>query len=178
MTELEQAVEGFRRAEAALAEITADARALEQASAEAAEARSALLTAGQDLKVVAGALVGLASAHQELVSQLAAAASALRTEPRDERALEQVRELASPTGLTALDERLASLSEAAEELARRSTQVDPGTIVDRVDGATAGRLDDLERRLVVGQRRIYELVLAEGVVFIILAALVAFLVAR
>jgi hypothetical protein len=300
MSDLEQAVDGFRRAEAALAAITSDAKELAEAGAEAEQARVALAAAGEDLKMVAGALVGLASAHKELVTQLSTAASALRrpgadgpfleateaepaavaalpasvsgsastSEPapvpvpvpgegilvalRDaevsraeqvgevlgaveelsrrvdaaitdrvgealerltadlpnvghiealsvrldaivadrglEEMLDQIDRLANSDSLAVLDERLGELVRVGQELAgtrevltrveERLEALDPAIIVGRVDGATGRRLEELERTLTASQRRIYELVAVEGLAFLVLAALLAFLALR
>jgi len=160
--DLGEAVAGFRRAEAALAAIAADADRLVDARDEVEQARD-------ELKVVSGALVGLATAHRDLVGQLGEAASALRPAERrdDDRLLvalretegararqvaevaESVEELASRLD-RALAERvggvLASLSETVEGLAR-DEQV--AALAVRLDGlATTSELEAMELRVV------------------------------
>lgn len=107
--DLGQAVAGFRRAEVALSAIAADADRLVDARSEVEQARD-------ELKVVAGALVGLATAHRDLVGQLGEAASALRPAERkdDERLVVALRESEVVRG-----REVADVADAVEELAHR-----------------------------------------------------------
>jgi hypothetical protein len=126
--ELGQAVAGFHRAEAALAAIVADADRLVDARAEVEQARD-------ELKVVAGALVGLASASRELVGQLGEAAAALRPPDReDDRLVVAWREAEATRA-----RQVAEVAEAVEELARRLDRA----LVDRMDGVVAQLVDRL-----------------------------------
>lgn len=127
--DLGRAVVGFQRAEVALASIARDADRLVDARLEVERARD-------ELKVVAGALVGLATAHRELVGQLGEAASALRpAERRDENLLiDALREAES-----ARARQVAEVADAVEELARRLDRA----LVERIGGVAA----DLAARL-------------------------------
>jgi hypothetical protein len=198
-SELEQAVEGFRRAEAALAAITDDATKIAATSAELDDARAALAAAGEDLKVVAGALVGLATAHRELVAQLGSAAAALG----QARPLELEGPAARGEIVNEQDEELAAALRRAEDELEQSTKVadvlaaveqlgdrlvaamaeapvgEQAALPSGEDGVVVSeRIDNVERRLVASQRRIYELVLVEGVAFMIIAALLAYIATR
>lgn len=156
--DLGQAVAGFRRAEAALAAIATSADRLVDARSEVEQARD-------ELKVVAGALVGLATAHRELVGQLGEAASALRPAERwdDERFAVALREAE-----VVRSRQVSEVADAVEELAHRLDRA----LAERIGGVVAelsetvaglatttdmARLDDLastedvlamERRLV------------------------------
>ena len=152
------AVAGFRRAEMALAGIVADADRLVDARGEVEQARD-------ELKVVAGALVGLASAHRDLVGQLGEAAAALHpAERRDEDRLvvalrdaeesrgRQVAEVADSVEELArrLDRALAERigGVVAELLARLPSAEQVGAVADRLEGlASADRLAELAERL-------------------------------
>lgn len=107
--DLGQAVAGFRRAEVALAAIAADADRLVDARSEVEQARN-------ELKVVAGALVGLATAHRDLVGQLGEAAAALRPVERreDERLTVALRE-----SDVVRSRQVSEVADAVEELAHR-----------------------------------------------------------
>jgi hypothetical protein len=145
--DLGQAVAGFRRAEVALTAIVADADRLADARTEVEQARN-------ELKVVAGALVGLASAHRDLVGQLGDAAVALRPAERqeDDRLLVALQEAErSRAG------QVAEVADAVEELAHRLDRALAeriGTVVgelatrmpsaDQLE-AVAGRLEQLAR---------------------------------
>ncbi len=121
--DLGQAVAGFRRAEVALAAIAADADRLVDARSEVEQARD-------ELKVVAGALVGLASAHRDLVGQLGEAAAALRpAERREENRL--IVALHDAEG--ARVRQVAEVADAVEELAHRLDRA----LAERVGGIVA-----------------------------------------
>jgi len=149
--DLEQAVAGFRRAEAALATVVAGADRLVEAGAEVEQARD-------ELKVVAGALVGLATAHRDLVRQLGEAAAALHPAHRGENDNLVV---ALRDAEDARSRQVAELAEAVEELARRLDRA----LADRIEGLAGAEqvadvaalvqrlpatsdLEALERRLV------------------------------
>jgi len=145
--DLGQAVVGFRRAEVALAAIAADADRLVDARVEVEEARD-------ELKVVAGALVGLATAHRDLVGQLGEAATALRPSERrnEDLLIDALREAEA-----ARARQVAEVADAVEELARRLDRA----LAERIGGfvaemgdrmptaeqvaAVANRLDELAR---------------------------------
>lgn len=121
--DLGQAVAGFRRAEAALAAIAADADRLVDARVEVEQARD-------ELKVVAGALVGLATAHRDLVGQLGEAASALRPAERGDegRLVVALREAEVVRARQALE-----VADAVEELAHRLDRA----LAERIGGVVA-----------------------------------------
>lgn len=125
--DLGAAVAGFRRAEAALAAIAADADRLVEARDEVEQARD-------ELKVVSGALVGLATAHRDLVGQLGEAASALRPSERrdDDRLLVALR---ATEGAQA--RQVAEVAESVEELASRLDRA----LAERVGGVLASLSD-------------------------------------
>lgn len=119
--DLGQAVAGFRRAEVALAAIAADADRLVDARTEVEQARD-------ELKVVAGALVGLATAHRDLVGQLGAAAAALRPVERreDDRLAVALRD-----SDVVRSRQVAEVADAVEELAHRLDRA----LNERISGA-------------------------------------------
>lgn len=139
--DLGQAVAGFRRAEVALAAIAADADRLVDARSEVEQARD-------ELKVVAGALVGLASAHRDLVGQLGDAAAALRPAERtdDDRLVVALRDAEDSRA-----RQVAEVADAVEELARRLDRA----LADRVGGMAAelaARLPSVEQLEAVAER--------------------------
>lgn len=135
------AVAGFRRAETALAGIVADADRLVDARGEVEQARD-------ELKVVAGALVGLASAHRDLVGQLGEAAAALHpAERRDEdRIVVALRDAEESRG-----RQVAEVADAVEELARRLDRA----LAERIGGVVAellARLPSAEQVAALAER--------------------------
>jgi chromosome segregation ATPase len=199
-SELEQAVDGFRRAEAALAAITDDAKKIASTSAELDDARAALAAAGEDLKVVAGALVGLATAHRELVAQLGNAAAALgQSRPleiesgaADGEVVEHDAELVAALRRAEdeleqsakIDQVMLALAEMGDRLVAALADVEESRQPALAAGPAEGsprvfdRIDEVERRLGSSQHRIFELVLVQGLAFLVLAAMIGYLAIR